>query len=151
MFNLIYFEINELLTVLARTWCRQSRPWQHWVPASQGNTLTSHLQSKQPPVYLWLPRSPLPEKSDLEPGHSQTVPALLLKATVLGHKVLFTSTEGNTKFLMPQTLSGVWIAIASDFAELSVSLCLHYLVSQTSSVTALPSVCPTPLLACSLA
>lgn len=63
----------------------------------------------------------------------------------------FRSTEGNTKIPTPQTPAGVWTAIASDFAVLSVSLCLHYLVRQTSSVTALLSVCPTQLLACSLA
>lgn len=42
--------------------------------------LTNHLQSNQAPIYPWVPRSPSPDKSSLEPELSQTVPALL-KAT----------------------------------------------------------------------
>lgn len=153
MFNLIYFEIDELLTVLAGTWCRQRRPWEHDVPASQGNTplatirASSQLFTSERPGALCL-TSPIWSQSSAGVSWLFFSKPQPLK---LGQKVLFSSAEGNTKILTPQTLAGVWTAIASDFAVLSVSLCLRYSVSQTSSVTALLAGCPTQLLACSLA
>lgn len=124
MFNLIYFEIDELLTVLAGTWCRQSRPWEHDVPASRGNTqlvtirASSRLFTSEHPEALCL-TSPIWSQS------SARVSQLFFSKPQplnLGQKVLFSSAEGNTKIPTPQTLAGVWTAMASDFAVLSVSL-----------------------------